>query len=227
MKRYPWEIGSQLVNEIQAKDNVAAQNTFTSYWKHLSTDRDPKGFERNKLRVMQMLTLASRAAYTAGANTERLFKLNIQIVSSAVNVQNNKQLLSKARSSIKRIISLIPENGQTGAAKVDQAIDYIRKHGGEHLSRRMVAKAVGCSPSHLSRLFAQITGHTFKEVILIRRMEIAKAMLSDSDRRIIDVALDLGYGDPNYFSSSFKRITGVTPRQYRKITTAPQRTRKS
>ena len=90
------------------------------------------------------------------------------------------------------------------------------------MTRRDAARFAGCSVSHLSRAFRRSTGRTFKQILLSARMAKAKALLRGSSRRVVDVAFDVGYGDPNYFSFAFKRETGVTPTQYRR-SVAPKR----
>ena len=120
---------------------------------------------------------------------------------------------------MKRIIALVPDRDLSTTKKVNKAIDYIRKHCVENLTRDTVAEIIDCSPSHLSRIFSNATGHTFKEFVLQYRMEKAKQLLGRSHYTITEIAYEVGYNDPNYFSATFKRVVGITPSRYRsKIT---------
>ena len=79
-----------------------------------------------------------------------------------------------------------------------------------------VAKHVALSNNHFCTVFSQEMGQTFIEYLTRLRMEKAKALLLSSPLRSSDVALEVGYNDPHYFSYLFKRHTGASPRDFRK-----------
>ena len=60
-------------------------------------------------------------------------------------------------------------------------------------------------------------GVTFAWLVARARLDRAQGMLADPARRIIDVALDLGYSDPAHFTRAFVRWTGVAPREFRRF----------
>jgi hypothetical protein len=62
MKRYPWEIGSKLAFQIQAKDLEEAEKSITFLFNYISNDSNLENFSELKLRMLQVLTIAS--AYT-------------------------------------------------------------------------------------------------------------------------------------------------------------------
>ena len=64
-------------------------------------------------------------------------------------------------------------------------------------------------------LFRQVTGMTFKEYLNRVRVEEAERLLTNTDYPIIDIAVACGYRDQSYFTTVFKKYTGLTPRQYR------------
>ena len=71
------------------------------------------------------------------------------------------------------------------------------------------------SPNHFSSIFSQEMGSTFIEYLIGKRMERAKELLRTTQLRSSEVAYRVGYRDPHYFSSTFKKIQGMTPREYR------------
>lgn len=77
-----------------------------------------------------------------------------------------------------------------------------------------VAEIAGVSTRTLQRKLAQV-GLVYSDILDTVRYENASKLLRESDCRIIDVALSSGYEDPAHFSRAFRRITGVTPRQFR------------
>jgi AraC-like DNA-binding protein len=79
----------------------------------------------------------------------------------------------------------------------------------------LVSKVVSLSPRTLQRrLHAE--GLTFARVIARTRFAEAQRMLEDPARKVIDVALDLGYSDPAHFTRAFERWTGLPPREFRR-----------
>ncbi len=73
------------------------------------------------------------------------------------------------------------------------------------------------SPVYISRLYKQLTFNSLTDVISDFRMSRAKAWLLDSDYSIADIAERTGFTSSSYFYRMFKRATGVTPNDYRRI----------
>lgn len=60
------------------------------------------------------------------------------------------------------------------------------------------------------------SGTTYSEIVQKARFSIASDLLADSDLNIADIAFTAGYENAPHFSSAFKRLTGITPRDYRR-----------
>lgn len=101
---------------------------------------------------------------------------------------------------------------------VRRAIDYIYDHLHEHLTMEMLAKMQGLNPSYFSRLFSADTGTTVKAYINHVKVNTAENMLVHSAYSISDIALSLGFSSQSAFSTVFKKVTGVTPGEYRNNT---------
>ena len=71
------------------------------------------------------------------------------------------------------------------------------------------------SASHFSLVFSQETGQTFKEYLTELRIQKAKELLRSTPERATDIAYQVGYNDPHYFSAAFKKKTGLSPTEYR------------
>jgi len=85
----------------------------------------------------------------------------------------------------------------------------------------MAADHVGMSQSHFSTVFAQETGITFTQYLTGLRIGKARELLAATDKRSSEIAFEVGYNDAHYFSYLFKKITGLTPSEYRKAQKNP------
>lgn len=85
-----------------------------------------------------------------------------------------------------------------------------------HLSVNLAAEAAGMSVRSLQRQLSSY-GFNYSDVIDGERNKLAQEILTDPTIRISDIAFDLGYRNPTHFSRAFKRMTGLSPREYRNL----------
>jgi AraC-like DNA-binding protein len=102
---------------------------------------------------------------------------------------------------------------------IESALEYITQHISERLTLRGVSREVYLSPSHFSRLFVQKVGIHFNDYVLALRIEAAKTLLTETRLPIELIAMKTGFCSASYFSQTFKRLTGKTPRTYRYAST--------
>ena len=94
--------------------------------------------------------------------------------------------------------------------------DFIRKnYASESLSVKEISEQVYLTTSYLCTHFKNETGKTINQYITEYRLEIAKQMLHDPRYKITDISSRVGYPDGNYFGKLFKKMTGLSPSEYR------------
>ncbi len=97
-----------------------------------------------------------------------------------------------------------------------QAVEYIdRNFADENISLKEVAGYINVSANYFSAVFSQEMRQTFVEYLTQKRMGRAKELLRRTDKRTAEVAAEVGYKDPHYFSFVFRKTQGCTPRDYR------------
>jgi YesN/AraC family two-component response regulator len=79
------------------------------------------------------------------------------------------------------------------------------------LTLSQLSDMVGLSPTYLSRAFKERTGYSLIHFFNKLKIDKAKELIIDGDRKIKEVAKELGFGDEFYFSRLFKKIEGVSP----------------
>ena len=99
--------------------------------------------------------------------------------------------------------------------KLRTVIEYIMENLGGSPTLEQMAAVVHLSPYHFARQFKAATGLPPHQYVIARRVERAQQLLrADGELGLVEVALRVGFSDQNKFSLHFKRIVGVTPRQF-------------
>jgi two-component system response regulator YesN len=98
---------------------------------------------------------------------------------------------------------------------IEEAKKYIETHLSRDFSLEEVADMLGLNASYFSQLFKQMTNETFAQYRIRRRMELAKQLLAVPHHKITDISYEVGYADHPHFTKTFKKTTGLTPKEYR------------
>lgn len=97
---------------------------------------------------------------------------------------------------------------------INNAINYMREHYAEDLTRDAVAETVYMSGAHFSRCFKIVTKVSYKDYLTEIRMQKAIELLK-TNAKISDIAKRVGYSNPNRFNINFRQYTSYTPSEYR------------
>ena len=100
---------------------------------------------------------------------------------------------------------------------ISRVIDYIYHGKNKTLTLNQLASLVNLTPKYLSALFHKETGQTLTVFIHKVLIEKAKNLLAHSDYSLGEISTYLNFSSQSYFISIFKRYTGITPGQYRKL----------
>ena len=97
-----------------------------------------------------------------------------------------------------------------------RAVDFMSENYITPINQQTVAKHVGCTTSHLSRLFSARVDGGFKYYLNFMRIEKAKRILERTNYKMYDIMNQSGFSDQYTFNRTFKKLTGTTPSKYRK-----------
>ena len=98
---------------------------------------------------------------------------------------------------------------------IQKAIEIIEAKMQDLPTLGELASLSGLSRTYFSQVFKETTGMKLQEYITEVRFKKAENLLSNIDLKIKEVAYEIGFGDPNYFSRTFKRKMGLNPTNWR------------
>lgn len=99
---------------------------------------------------------------------------------------------------------------------VDEMDVSIKRLDDEALTLKYLAQKLGYSEFYVSRKFKEISGMQFRDYLRYRKLAFALKQLRDTERGILDIALNYGFSSHEAFSRAFKEAYGITPSEYRK-----------
>lgn len=121
-------------------------------------------------------------------------------------------------SAVAEMLSYIKSlSAKSTNSDMEKAREYINKHYSDMaVSLNEVAKQVNMNPAYFSVLFKRDTGVTFINYLTDIRIAKAGELLAKTNMKIYEIAYAVGYDNPTYFSTVFKKITNYSPQDYRK-----------
>ncbi|MCU6707833.1 helix-turn-helix domain-containing protein [Paenibacillus sp. J5C_2022] len=167
--------------------------------------------------VVQCLMKAATSAAEIGVDTEGVFPEQ-SLVDMLNQYERLEQLEQFTVSALERLVVRIKEKRSSREKNdvIDKAMRYIQEHYMRNdLSLNLLASEFHISISHLSKLFKEQKECNFIDYVIEVRMGHAKRRLEGTEDKIRDIAEQVGYSNVNSFVRIFKKMTGLTPTEYR------------
>lgn len=102
-----------------------------------------------------------------------------------------------------------------GIIHVEAMANFIAEHYASTISVSDVAEHIGLHPNYAMTLFKRVVGLSISAYLTRHRLSHAQAMLLNTDKKILTIAMDCGFGSLSRFYEAFRSAIGTTPRQYR------------
>jgi AraC family transcriptional regulator of arabinose operon len=160
----------------------------------------------------------------------RLFKLEEELVREefrdamrrmikaskrAVSIAGDLGMLALEEALLWARLAVYRDEWVTMDGRVRRAIDYLAANFREPFQMERLARHSGLSVSRLAHLFTEQTGLSPQRFMERHRLQAASRLLRMTDFTVTEVAGEVGYEDPFYFSNRFRRYSGKSPSQYR------------
>jgi two-component system response regulator YesN len=136
-------------------------------------------------------------------------------IATSFEEAKSAEMEADEQNAVRMFSHIVGANRRSGKDKLIQTIqDYIDENLNGKLQLNEIAEAFGLSPAYLSVLFKKNTDIGFSEYVYTKKIEKAKELLLSDDMKIYEVADTLGFESAYYFSKVFKKVVGLSPREF-------------
>ncbi|MBQ1393994.1 MAG: DNA-binding response regulator [Lachnospiraceae bacterium] len=203
---------TKLINQLLDSVKFGRSNAEATFHKLLE-NMEGLTYRAKVNKIVQILVLCCHAAYIEGDNELPFWDCGQMIKELDEPVENLERW---ANQKFEQILSIILQHQERNTSQiVKQAIEYIEEQYATEISLEEVAKYVGVTPQHFSKIFKMETGIKYVDWLSELRIERAKEYLMEEKYTVKEICFFVGYRDPNYFSRIFKKMVGVPPSKYR------------
>lgn len=164
------------------------------------------------------LCLITRYCVQAGMDAEEAYTRSDVFIRKADKLRKTEEIYALYLQAIEvftKKMKVIQDEHIT-SAPVQRAKKYIEKHLTDSINVESTAHAIGVHPDYLSKVFKQHMGLSFTDYVKLRRVNVSKSMLLESDASCTEIAYFLGFSSGSHYITAFKKFVNMTPGEYRK-----------
>ncbi len=169
--------------------------------------------------VLDLVSMMTRTMIECGADPAKTLGSGFDSMTALSEIHDEETLSHWVANILNQLITTV----ETSSAPPDHlrmqlAVNYIREHCGEPITRDSVAQKLGLSPAHFSRTVRAALGHSFSRELTNQRMDRAAKLLRSERCSVKETAARCGYEEQSYFTKVFKKNFGESPSSFKKST---------
>lgn len=189
-----------------------------NYFKKINP-QDVNSIKKVRIAAINLISLSLRMLMNMGIDSDQLFSSQMQLYNAVFSQTSLPGIVKFLNKFISQIIQKI---NCKQVAQMSKLMLDIQKYIDENLessrlSLSTVAKSFYLNPSYLSRMFKKEMKVNFVEYLTKSRMEEAITLLKETKLKSFEIAEKIGIDDSNYFSTCFKKYTGLTVSEYKRV----------
>lgn len=216
IRNYPTEIESNLINTIFQVSKSDIYGQINQLFDEL---------ESEQFFLEEVVQVGKNILINILNRFESLFrkspieiKLHFNQTVDVVLYNSFDELKELFKNDIEKVIKQLDlKNIENKDWLIERAEEYIRTYYTSNIRAHEVADYINISPNYFSTLFKQKTEKSFNEYINELRVEKAKILLEETPFKVNEIAEKVGYQEYKYFVEIFKKLSGLTPTQFRKL----------
>ncbi len=219
-RHMPYSVYQQIRQSIQKGDVDALSGLFSRLGADIAPMHQLHGTDylrSIKNSFIKACTMACYAAVDANAPYVQMVDCADEFILQAERLDNVEDIYDLMRTAMITFTRSVSLSGKTMHSKpVRQVLEYLHSHYNDKITLETLAKITNLSTFYLSNLIKNETGLSLIDNINRIRIEKSQKLMLDSNSSILDIAQRVGFRYQNHFAAVFKKLTGVTPTEYRK-----------
>ncbi|WP_198543803.1 response regulator transcription factor [Petroclostridium xylanilyticum] len=166
--------------------------------------------------MLELLYMISEFCETNQLNIMDIMNRSYRSYHQLLYIKSIKEAKEWIRMVMEDLICYIKKEEEMDYPRIIvKAKKYIEEHYNEDISLKEVANEVNLNPSYFSTLLKQYIGKSYSEYLTQMRIEKAKVLLQTTQYKVYEVGLKVGYENTYYFNRIFKKITGMSPGEFK------------
>ncbi|MFT4415755.1 AraC family transcriptional regulator [Fredinandcohnia humi] len=213
-----YQLEKKLVTAIQLGNEVEAIYALEEINQQERAKLSTNTIRSLKNSLICSCTIFTRAAIQGGLHPENAYNLSDVLIQEIENLHDEKMLVQFEQNMIYTFINTLKkEQILNYTSIVKKAISYIHEGILQELSLEKIAADLFVNPSYLSNIFKKETTVTLTEYVNRKKIEESKYFLLHSELSISDISNLFHFCNQSYYTSLFKKITGLTPKKYKEL----------
>jgi len=212
-----YQVEQQLLDIVRRGDTLRLQE-----WAANAPAVRPGKVATNMLRQQKntfiiSATLVSRAAIRGGMDLDDALRLSDSYIQKCERLTSFEQITNLQYHMVAQYTQAVEElrYNRNQSELVRNVASYIRHHLSDAIKTEDISTSLFMSRSHLSTRFKSETGMNLTEYIHYIKISEAKHLLKHTDKSLLLISNYLGYSSQSHFTRSFKKMTGMSPMEYR------------
>ncbi|HEX2945173.1 MAG TPA: response regulator [Clostridia bacterium] len=210
-----YELENRIINTMKLGNVETVESCMNELFERINAVGNlPVDYVQNI--CLEMVYAASRAAYDLNESFDDIVSGRFDLLNSIQKSVSIFELQKFLKSVFVKAAAYFSKKYNQKNNKVIARIkDTIRQRYRENIGISSISDEIYLSPNYISHIFREETGETITQYITKVRMEKAKELLRSSDVKILEIAEYLGFENAHYFSTVFKKYTGIHPQKFR------------
>ncbi|SFF20846.1 Two-component response regulator, YesN/AraC family, consists of REC and AraC-type DNA-binding domains [Paenibacillus catalpae] len=205
---------SEVLEMVRSCRRAEAIRALARLWECFRVEQVPES--RAKMSVLELLIQLFRLMKEQGASHDRLFDPSLGDYERIMRIKTMDELLRFTESKCGDVVDAMLRMKEVRPNKIVAEVKRIvQEQYSSPISLREVAATIYMNPNYLGKLFKANTEQSFNDYVLQVRMEKAKELLLHTDKKVYEIAQEVGFSELDWFYKRFKAYTGVSTGDYR------------